>query len=144
MPIISRVIIHSTLLVLLATFRLLCPGMHSAALTHLLKAWFREGTPVGGGSAAVDAVRQGQRPSEKPLSADAGGHVVFIYGLTYKKPALAVAPAAMHVTAALLTLNNFRDDGCHTSIPIILTLGACMATLASVVSWKVGTQQRAV
>ena len=66
---------------------------------------------------------------------------MFIYGLTYKRPPLAVAPAAMHVTAALLTLNNFRDDGCYTSISIILALGACMSILAALVTWKVGSQR---
>lgn len=69
---------------------------------------------------------------------------MFIYGMTFKQPALAVLPAAMHVTAALLTLNNFSNDGCYTSIPIILALGICMAMLAYVVAWKVSIQSRSV
>jgi hypothetical protein len=65
---------------------------------------------------------------------------VFIYALTYKKLLLAVVPGAVHLTAALLTLINFTDDGCYSTIPIILALGICMAILAIIVTWRVGPQ----
>eukprot|EP00873_Tetraselmis_striata_P039459 jgi/Tetstr1/459723/TSEL_005076.t1 len=62
--------------------------------------------------------------------------VVAFEGLTTRQPLLAGMAPALHMTAALLTLGNFRMDGCLWVIPTNLALAVVPAAMAARIVWR--------
>jgi hypothetical protein len=68
--------------------------------------------------------------------------VLFIYGIKFRVWPFAVLAPLAHLTAALVTLTNFQDEGCTKSVPVVLSLGAGTGVLAARVMWKTGMARR--
>lgn len=63
--------------------------------------------------------------------------MVFIHALRKRRISLALLTPAVHIGAALATLANFSVDGCLVTVPLLITLGVLMATLAAFLAWRV-------
>jgi len=62
--------------------------------------------------------------------------VVFFEGLAARNFIQTTMPVFSHLLAALLTLSNFRKDGCLATIPITLSIGIGYAVWAGAITWK--------
>mmetsp|Transcript_9328 Transcript_9328/g.16507 ORF Transcript_9328/g.16507 Transcript_9328/m.16507 type:complete len:287 (+) Transcript_9328:67-927(+) len=68
-----------------------------------------------------------------------GCMVISFYGLQERNWLLIVYPPAMHLGASMLTLANFRRNGCLFVMPLLLVLGAGTAFYATKLGWKAVT-----
>ena len=62
--------------------------------------------------------------------------IVFFDGLSGKNTVQSIAPPLTHLIAALLTLANFRKDGCLATVPLLLLIGIMSVIWAASITWK--------
>jgi hypothetical protein len=52
----------------------------------------------------------------------------------------AAAIPLIHVGVSLVSLLNFRQDGCYVSVPIVMSTGGLVAMAAAYTAWRVATR----